>query len=641
MLFILSLLFVACSKDKSYLSNIEAPTTSTIETPVELNMLFNPAFSSKLSVNIPDDQGNVDTEKNWIFFTNSGATATYETSSDGIKVTPIDIAGKPNYGIQLIQSPIALESNGIYKISITAKSDASRKINLKIGATGDKGWIAYFTKDVFLTTQFEQYDLEFTMSGEADLKARFELSFADASAPVEIQNVTMTKSGIAEATITMDDLTSRTKTEEDENAVEQWELIWSDEFDGALLDASKWTPEIGNGADKGNPGWGNGELEYYTDSPSNLSVQDGKLVISAQKEQKTFTANGIDYTTDYTSSRIITQNKFSTTYGKIEARIKVPSGQGIWPAFWLLGQDIGDIGWPGCGEIDILEYIGSNTSVVHGTVHGPVTSGPGIHHQIDTGVDMSLDFHTYSIEWDADEVEFYFDDILYHIVSKDEVALEHGAKDWVYDHDYFIILNLAVGGTWPGSPNSETVFPSQLEVDYVRVYKDINPDSIDGQEIIDSDYEKPLPSKGIESFSNGDFSDGVSPWDLYVHFDASALIHTVNDEAVIEISNDGNEDYSVLFEQGKFLLDKNKTYRLEFDAKATIERPMITVIDNDKYTRPFSQNDLLSTDMKHYTYEFTGISDEVTLKFLLGEQGANISAPYKVFIDNVTLKAID
>ena len=178
---------------------------------------------------------------------------------------------------------------------------------------------------------------------------------------------------------TMEDLLKRTKTELDEDGFEKWELIWSDEFDGSTLDASKWTAEIGNGAEKSVPGWGNNELQYYTDSPENVSLDDGKLIIRAQKEVKSFSVNGQDYTTDYTSARLITEGKFSVSYGKIEARMKVPSGQGFWPAFWMLGDDIGEVGWPACGEIDILEYIGSKPTEVHGTVHGPITGGPGIH----------------------------------------------------------------------------------------------------------------------------------------------------------------------------------------------------------------------------------------------------------------------
>ena len=604
--------------------------------PSEKNMLSNEKFKTELSQAIPDDQGIVNTENNWIFFTNSGAEGTYEKYPFGAHITPTDVLGKPNYGIQLIQSPISLDSLGIYKVTINAKADAPRIITIKIGATGDKGWKAYTMKEIALTTKFKDYEFEFTLYGDADPAARFEIFFADDQSPVDIKRVSMAKVGEAEPVITMDDLLKRTKTEADEDAVETWELVWSDEFDGNVLDTSKWTAEIGNGADKGIPGWGNGELQYYTDSPQNIIVQDGKLIIRALKEQKNFTVNGQSYTTDYTSARLITDGKYSTAYGKIEARMKLPSGQGFWPAFWMLGQNINEVPWPACGEIDILEYIGSKATEANGTVHGPISGGPGINNKIDTGIDLSQDFHTYSIEWDADEVEFYIDDILYHIVNKDEVAIENGPEEWVYDHDHFLLLNFAVGGAWPGSPNESTLFPAQLEVDYVRVYKDTNPASIDGEEVIDCDYEKPLVTPGVEAFSNGDFTSGTDHWNAYFHYDAAGSFNVLNEEAVLNISNDGAEDYSVLLEQGAFKLDGTKTYKLSFDAKSTIPRSLITILDTSYYSRPFSKQEQLETEFKHFEYEIAGINEDITLKFLLGEHGDQIASPYDVVIDNVT-----
>ena len=605
------------------------------------NQLLNAEFKGVFSAATPDDQGVVDTEKSWIFFTNSDAEGTFEITNDGVRVTPTQISGKPNYSLQLIQSPVSLEGSTTYKVSIVAKADVPRKLTIKVGATGDKGWTAYGQKEVNLTTEFAQYDFDFTMRGEADPKARFELFLADDLSPVEIKQVSMIQTGVTEGTNTMEDLIKRTKTEKDEDGVENWELIWSDEFDAPALDMSKWTPEIGNGADKSIAGWGNNELQYYTDSPQNVFIEDGKLIIRAMKEQKSFTVKGQDYTTDYTSARLITEGKFSTAYGKIEARMKVPSGQGFWPAFWMLGDDIGTVGWPACGEIDILEFIGSAPTEVHGTVHGPVTGGPGIHQKVDLGIDMTEDFHTYAIEWDEDEVEFYVDDILYHVVNKDEVALEQGPEEWVFDHPHFLILNLAVGGTWPGAPSAETVFPSQLEVDYVRVYQDNHDGTIDGEEEIDSIYEKPEAVLGVETFANGDFSSGSEHWNSYFHFDAKGSFSVLDEQAQLNIENDGAEDYSVILEQGKFKIESDQSYILEFDAKSTVPRSLITLLDNANYSRPFSKQELLGTDLTHFKYEISGISDEITLKFLLGEHGAGITEPYQVIIDNVVFIKAD
>jgi beta-glucanase (GH16 family) len=248
-----------------------------------------------------------------------------------------------------------------------------------------------------------------------------------------------------------------------------WTLVWSDEFngpDGSRPDATKWKFEIG-----GN-GWGNGELEYYTDRPENSFIRGGNLVIRAAKE--TFT--GADKVTrDYTSARITTQRLFEQAYGRFEARIKIPRGQGIWPAFWLLGDDVGKVGWPECGEIDIMENIGKEPSTVHGSMHGPGYSGEQGYtsvYKLPGGVRFYNDFHVFAIEWEPSVVRFFVDQELYATFTP--ARLPQGKK-WVFDHSFFIILNVAVGGDWPGPPDSRTVFPQEMLVDYVRVYKASQP----------------------------------------------------------------------------------------------------------------------------------------------------------------------
>ena len=242
-----------------------------------------------------------------------------------------------------------------------------------------------------------------------------------------------------------------------------WVLTWSDEFtgpDGSAPDATKWVMESG-----GN-GWGNDELEYYTPRPKNLRLENGNLVIEAVKEEFTG-ADGVKRL--YTSGRLKTQGRFSQTYGRFEARVKIPSGQGLWPAFWLLGGDYSKAGWPACGEIDIMENVDVEESRIHGTIHGPgysarksVTSGYTLPHGR-----FSDDFHVFAVEWEPQLIRFYVDDELY--ATRTPADLPKGAR-WVYDHPFFIILNLAVGGTWPGSPDSSTGFPQRMLVDYVRVY---------------------------------------------------------------------------------------------------------------------------------------------------------------------------
>lgn len=236
-----------------------------------------------------------------------------------------------------------------------------------------------------------------------------------------------------------------------------WLLVWSDEFDGDSINAENWTYDIGG------TGWGNAELQYYTDRPENARLEDGELVIEARWEEERIQGR------EYTSARLKTQGLQTWTYGRIEARMQIPTGQGIWPAFWMLGEDITTVSWPGCGEIDIMENIGSEPKIVHGTVHGPGYSGAngvGNAYPHPEGAAFADDFHVYAIEWEPEEIRWYVDDEHYGTVTIDDVPGE-----WVYDHPFFIILNVAVGGRWPGYPDETTVFPQQLRIDYVRVYE--------------------------------------------------------------------------------------------------------------------------------------------------------------------------
>ena len=248
-----------------------------------------------------------------------------------------------------------------------------------------------------------------------------------------------------------------------------WSLVWSDEFDGPSgsgVDPAKWTAETGGW------GWGNNELEYYTNRTQNAYLDSGTLVIKAIKETYTG-SDGV--TRDYTSARLITKNRFTQTYGRFEARIKLPSGQGIWPAFWLLGSNIDTVSWPNCGEIDIMENIGREPSIIHGTFHGPGYSGAngiGAAYELPGGQRFADDYHTFSVEWEPNVIRFYVDGILYK--TRTPADLPPG-RTWVFDHPFFIILNVAVGGYWPGNPDATTAFPQTMRVDYVRVYQRATP----------------------------------------------------------------------------------------------------------------------------------------------------------------------
>ena len=246
-----------------------------------------------------------------------------------------------------------------------------------------------------------------------------------------------------------------------------WRLTWSDEFNGpngSGVDPSKW------GFDTGGGGWGNSELEYYTGGTENAVIENGALVITATR------AGASQYSCwygpcQYTSARLNTAGRFSQQYGRFEARIKMPEGQGVWPAFWMLGDNIGSVGWPSCGEIDIMENVGRTPNNNYGTTHGPGPGsypGVGLSGAYTSGAPMGNDFHVYASEWDAGSVHFYVDGSLYWTVTA--AQLPSGAT-WVWNHPFFMVLNFAVGGNWPGSPDGTTPFPNQMLVDYVRVYQ--------------------------------------------------------------------------------------------------------------------------------------------------------------------------
>lgn len=245
-----------------------------------------------------------------------------------------------------------------------------------------------------------------------------------------------------------------------------WKLVWSDEFNGpggSAPDSSKWTYDLGG------KGWGNKELECYTNRLQNAHIQGGNLVITAQKENFAC-SDGVS--SSYTSARLKSEGLFSQAYGRFEARIKIPAGQGMWPAFWMLGNDIASIGWPKSGEIDIMENIGREPGTVHGSLHGPSTSA---HRTSDATSIFTLParqnladaFHLYAVEWEPGVVRFYLDTNLYATFTQSQWP---SGGTWVFDHPFFLLLNVAVGGTWPGSPDSTTQFPQQMLVDYVRVY---------------------------------------------------------------------------------------------------------------------------------------------------------------------------
>jgi beta-glucanase (GH16 family) len=236
-----------------------------------------------------------------------------------------------------------------------------------------------------------------------------------------------------------------------------WVLAWEDDFTGAagaLPNQANWRFDVGTD-------WGNAQLEYDTDRASNASLDGaGHLVITARQESFQGRA--------YTSARITTQGKQEFKYGRFEARIKLPSGRGIWPAFWLLGANVGTVGWPQSGEIDIMEYRGQEPNVVHGSLHGPgYSAGNALtrRYVLETAR-FDADYHDFAVEWDEDQIKWQVDGKTYQVIRRGDVS-----GSWVFDHPFYIILNVAVGGGFVGSPDGSTTFPQSMLVDHVRVYR--------------------------------------------------------------------------------------------------------------------------------------------------------------------------
>lgn len=288
----------------------------------------------------------------------------------------------------------------------------------------------------------------------------------------------------------------------------QYSLYWHDEFEEAQINPNYWTHEIGGG------GWGNNELQYYTNSLSNSFIENGLLKIQAKSEAI--------FANQYSSARIISKDKFEFRYGRIEARMKIPMGQGIWPAFWMLGANISDISWPKCGEIDVMEHIG-NEFKIHGTYH--FDSIGHTYHGDSYNLDPSV-FHQYAFAWTPTTMTWYVDNTAYFSAN---ITNGIGNKE-EFHLPFFILLNVAVGGNWPGPPNLSTAFPAELQIDYIRVYKDASELSLnENQENEISIFPNPATNKltlkasninlereikitglnGIEVVSTIDFNDEI------------------------------------------------------------------------------------------------------------------------------------
>ena len=382
--------------------------------------------------------------------------------------------------------------------------------------------------------------------------------------------------------------------------IEGYSLLWNDEFNGDKLDTTCWQ------YDPHEPGWTNSELQEYTTSEENVFTKDGVLHLKAIKTKD---ENGNDY---YTSGKIKGQNLKDFMYGKVVVRAKVPEGQGLWPAIWMMPTDEGHYGqWPKCGEIDIMETLGHEPEKAYGTLHygEPHGEQQGTY-TLENGETFASDFHEFSVEWEPGEFRWYIDGNLYHTVNDWFTAVD-GEDDKPYpapfDQTFFVQLNLAVGGTWPGNPDATTNFDNaEFQVDYVRVYQ--KPE-------YDTNVTKPLPTfrKPLEDGNfiyNGDFSeeealDDEDNWRFLLFNDGEGTAEIKDGELRVYPEKKGTEEYSVQIVQAELPMFKDSKYKLTFEARSDEKRVMKVCISapTSGWVRYLNDTPVHTTD-EWQTFEF-------------------------------------
>mgnify|MGYP005829176547 CR=1 FL=1 len=452
-----------------------------------------------------------------------------------------------------------------------------------------------------------------------------------------------------------------------------WSLVWSDEFLASEIDKTKWKYDTGNwivdeNGDGVAPGWGNNELEYYTDSSENSYIEDGKLVIQAKKEEEPVKDKFGSY--DYTSAKLKTEGLFSKKYGKFEARMKLPEGQGYWPAFWMMPEDevYGD--WPVSGEIDIMEAAGKDTKTIGGAIHYgeeyPNNTYQSGEYHFSENEDYT-DYHTYSIEWEPGEIRWYVDGNLYQTLdnwfSKGKNQGDVYTYPAPFDQEFYIILNLAVGGWYGGNPDETTEFPGKMEVDYVRVYELTGRDykepvkPVVEEEELPADAKQPLEDGNLiydQHYNQGITvvdgpEDALHPtlWNFLklpdFNGEGTMTIDTVDGVpfAKTEVVNQGNALWSLQQIQ-KLAVLEGHTYKVTFDAKSNTNRNLMTKVSGGaerNYANYSGEKTVQLTDQVQ-SYEYTFTLNQATdlgarLEFNIGSNG---TAP--VWIGNVRVEDI-
>lgn len=414
-----------------------------------------------------------------------------------------------------------------------------------------------------------------------------------------------------------------------------YQLVWEESFNGDTLSKEDWNIETHE------PGWVNNELQEYTQSSDNIYLRDGKLVI------KPIEVTDGDGKVSYTSGRVNTQNKHNFKYGLFEARLKVPEGQGFLPAFWMMPADENLYGqWPRCGEIDIMEVLGNQTDTSYGTVHygNPHSESQG-KYTLEQG-SFSEEYHTFSMEWEPDKISWYVDGNLIH-TENDWYSATEGQGEITYpapfDQPFYVILNLAVGGNWPGNPDATTnIKDAEFLIDYVKVYQ---------KDSYDENVKKPVknvvlrdPDANGNYISNGDFAANEEladeqGWIFMNTQEGEASAKIDGNSIVIQTVKEGNVDYSVQLVQPGLPMKKGGVYRVSFDAYAGAPRTIKTGVSApDRSYRRYLEDTVveLTTEKKTYTYEFTMTdADDANgrLEFNMGAAGSTA----EIYISNVSV----
>ena len=418
---------------------------------------------------------------------------------------------------------------------------------------------------------------------------------------------------------------------------EGYDLLWHDEFDGEKLSLADWNMEYRRA------GWTNNELQTYVGSEENIFLRDGKLVIKAIKSVNEY---GKDV---YTSGKVQTSGKHNFLYGKVCVRAKVPQGQGLWPAIWMMPANEGLYGgWPRCGEVDIMEILGHQTHLTYANLHygNPHAEKQGVF-TLENGAAFSDDFHEFGMEWEPGEFRFYVDGELFHTANDWYSISGNVEKPYPapFDPEFYLQLNLAVGGNWPGNPDETTDFSkAEFEIDYVRIYqkpaydtnvtrpeKQLRAAQADGNYVVNGDFAK------AESVSDN------ADWVYYQCNGGKADVTISDGMIIVDTKTEGTVDYSVQLYQANLPMRKGTTYRLSFDAWADEERQIIAAVSapDAGWIRYFPDTLVTRTpDRTTYTYEFTMNSlDDPNgrVEFNMGHRGSTA----KLYITNVRLEAVE